>query len=172
MHTKLFESAESVMKVDWLDESFPSVIPEDFHVFNKLDTDILQQVLADEGNSVEFLHQLGVLIIDEYLKVCDQSNSVSESYRSIPPVAHPFAFECSNGCRNIYTKEGRAERVTSSNVYVMQSILNPGSMDEELLQYLENDSSIPMRLMTITHQLHGFGIPSQLAEPVWEMMNF
>ena len=98
---KLFESAESVMKVDWLDESFPSVIPEDFHVFNKLDTDILQQVLADEGNSIYFLHQFGVLIIEEYLKVCDQKDSASDCYRRIPDVAHPFAFESSNGYQNI-----------------------------------------------------------------------
>ena len=104
MNMKLFESAENVMKVDWLDEKSPRHMPKDFHVFNKSDTDILQQVLADEGNSVEFLHQLGVLIIDEYLKVCDQSNSASESYRSIPHAVYPFAFECSNGCQNMYTK--------------------------------------------------------------------
>ena len=99
-------------------------------------------MLADEGNSINFLHQLGVLIIEEYLKVCDQNDSASDCYRSILAVAHPFAFESSNGCQNIYTKEGRAEKVMSSNVYVMQSILNPGSMDEKLLQCLENDSSI------------------------------
>ena len=42
MHMKLFESAESVMKVDWLDESFLDVIPDNYHVFNKLDIDTLQ----------------------------------------------------------------------------------------------------------------------------------
>ena len=35
MNMKLFESAENVMKVDWLDKNFPSVIPGNFHVFNK-----------------------------------------------------------------------------------------------------------------------------------------
>ena len=102
-------------------------------------------MLGDEGNSVEFLHQLGVLIIEEYLKVCDQNDSASESYRSILAVAHQFAFECSNGCWNIYTKEGKAEKATSPNVYVMRSILKEGSMEEELWQCLNIDSSINVK---------------------------
>jgi hypothetical protein len=45
----------------------------------------------------------------------------AHKYRRIPRVAHQFAFECSNGCENIFTKDGRSKTIRDSSVYVMTS---------------------------------------------------
>ena len=42
-------------------------------------------------------------------------------YRLIPKIARQFAFECSNGCENIFTKEGRKRIVKDSNIYAITS---------------------------------------------------
>ena len=45
-------------------------------------------------------------------------------YRRIPKIARQFACECSNGCENIFTKEGRKRIVKDSNIYVMTSLVS------------------------------------------------
>ena len=70
----------------------------------------------------DFFHKLGLL--PAYLQVARQVNDDAHKYRRIPTIAHQYAFECSNGCENIFTKEGRSKTIKDSNVYVMTSEVN------------------------------------------------
>ncbi len=45
-------------------------------------------------------------------------------YRRIPKIARQFAFECSIGCENIFTKEGRKRIVKDSNIYIMTTLVS------------------------------------------------
>ena len=69
-----------------------------------------------------FFHQLGLL--PAYLQVALEGSDDAHTFRMIPKIVHPFAFECSNGCENIFDKEGRNKITKDSNVYVMTSEVN------------------------------------------------
>jgi hypothetical protein len=62
----------------------------------------------------------------------------------IPKIAHHFTFESSNGCENIFTKEGRKQIIKDSNLHVMTSEVN--ATDYKKLQnisaFLKGENSI------------------------------
>ena len=62
-------------------------------------------------------------------------------YRRIPKIARQFAFECSNGCENIFTKEGRKRIVKDSNIYVMTSLVSSSHYKnlQEISKFLKGE---------------------------------
>jgi hypothetical protein len=79
----------------------------------------LNNILQDDQNNFKYFHQLGLL--PACLQVALEGSDDAHQYRRIPSVAHQFAFECSNGCENIFTKDGQSKIIRGSNVYVMTS---------------------------------------------------
>ena len=119
----LASRAMSVTRVDWKDSGFPCHMPKDINfLLKKEDINHLDNILQDDKNDFRFFHQLGLL--PAYLQVARQGNDDAHKYRRIPKIAHQYAFECSNGCENIFTKEGRSKTIKDSNVYVMTSEVN------------------------------------------------
>ncbi len=116
----LASKAKSVTKVDWKNPEFPCHMPRDIH-FLLAEGDIkhLNDILEDDQNDFKYFHQLGLL--PAYLQVALEGSDDAHKYRRIPKVAHQFAFECSNGCENIFTKDGRSKIIRDSSVYVMTS---------------------------------------------------
>ena len=78
----------------------------------------LNDILEDGQKDFKYFHQLGLLPV--YLQVTLEGSDDAHK-RRIPRVAHQFAFECSNGCENIITKDGRSKIIRDSSVYVMTS---------------------------------------------------
>ena len=95
-------------------------MPQDIH-FLLAEGDIkhLNDILEDDQNDFKYFHQLGLLPV--YLQLALEGSDDAHKYRRIPRVAHQFAFECSNGCENIFTKNGRSKIIRDSSVYVMTS---------------------------------------------------
>jgi hypothetical protein len=119
----LASRAVSVTKVDWKDPGFPCQMPNDIHfLLHQQDIDHLNRMLQDDDNDFRFFHQLGLL--NAYLQVAPEGSDDAHKYRRIPKIAHQYAFECSNGCENIFTKDGRNKTIRDSNVYVMNSEVN------------------------------------------------
>ena len=113
----------SVTRVDWKNPGFPCHMPKDINfLLKKEDINHLDNILQDDKNNFRFFHQLGLL--PAYLQVARQGNDDAHKYRRIPKIAHQYAFECSNGCENIFTKEGRSKTIKDSNVYVVTSEVN------------------------------------------------
>jgi hypothetical protein len=102
----LASRAVSVTRVDWKNPGFPCQMPNDIHfLFGEADIKHLNDILQDDNNGFRFFHQLGLLTF--YLQVALEGRDDVHKYRRIPRIAHQYAFECSNGCENIFTKEGR-----------------------------------------------------------------
>lgn len=116
----LASKAKFVTRVDWRNPEFPCHMPQDIH-FLLAEGDIkhLNNILQDDQNDFKYFHQLGLL--PAYLQVALEGSDDTHKYRRIPRVAHQFAFECSNGCENIFTKNGRSKIIRDSSVYVMTS---------------------------------------------------
>ncbi len=81
----------------------------------KEDVSILEDII-ETFEELQFFHQLGFL--EHYLSFSSQENDV---YKRIPRIAHSYAFECSNGCRNIYNQGGRDDNGKSQYIFVMES---------------------------------------------------
>ena len=97
-------------------------MPRDINLLlEEEDINHLNNILQDDQNNFTFFHQLGLL--SAYLQVAPLGSDDAHTYRWIPQIAHQFAFECSNGCENIFTKQGQNKKVNNSNVYVMASKL-------------------------------------------------
>jgi hypothetical protein len=79
----------------------------------------LNNILEDDQNDFKYFHQLGLLPV--YLQAAQEGSDDAHKYRRIPRDAHQFAFQCSNWCENIFTKDGRRKFIMDSNVYVMSS---------------------------------------------------
>lgn len=119
----LASRAVSVTRVDWKNPAFLRRMPHDIHfLFGEGDIKHLNNILQDDQNEFKFFHQLGIL--PAYLQVAPEGSDDAHTYRRIPRIAHQFAFECSNGCENIFTKDGRNKVIKDSNVYVMTSEVN------------------------------------------------
>ena len=105
MEGLLGSRATFVTKVNWKDPSFLRCMPRDIHhLFGEGDCNHLNNILQDDQNEFNFFHQLGLL--SAYLQVAPEGSDDAHIYRRIPKIARQFAFECSNGCENIFTKEG------------------------------------------------------------------
>jgi hypothetical protein len=116
----LASKAKSVTRVDWKNPEFPCRMPHDIHfLLGEGDIKHLNDILEDDQNDFKYFHQLGLLPV--YLQVALEGSDDAHKYRKIPRVAHQFAFECSNGCENIFTKDGRSKIIRDSSVYVMTS---------------------------------------------------
>ena len=101
----LASKAVSVIKVDWKDPGLPRQVPNDIHfLLHQQDIEHLNSILRDDDNDFRFFHQLGLL--SAYLQVAPEGSDDAHKYRRIPKIAHQYAFECSNGCENIFTKDG------------------------------------------------------------------
>jgi hypothetical protein len=119
----LASRAVSVIKVDWKDPGLPCQVPNDIHfLLHQQDIEHLNSILQDDDNDCRFFHQFGLL--NAYLQVAPEGSDDAHKYRRIPKIAHQYAFECSNGCENIFTKDGRNKTIRDSNVYVMNSEVN------------------------------------------------
>ena len=120
MEGLLASKARFVTRVDWKNPEFPCHMPRDIHyLLGEGDIKHLNNILEDDKNGFKYFHQLGLL--PPYLQVAPEGSDDAHKYRRIPRVAHQFAFECSNGCENIFTKDGQSKIVRDSNVYVMTS---------------------------------------------------
>jgi hypothetical protein len=75
------------------------------------------------------------------LKNADPNTEEYEVYSKLPEIAIKYAFECSNGCPNIYTQKG-CEGAVESKIYVINSIVPKEKMDAQLHAAIEKDSSI------------------------------
>ena len=117
----LFASkARFVTRVDWKNPEFPCHMPHDIHfLLGEGDIKHLNNILEDDQNDFKYFHQLGLL--PACLQLVLEGSDDAHKYRRIPRVAHQFAFECSNGCENIFTKDGRSKIIRDSSVYVMTS---------------------------------------------------
>ena len=116
----LASRARSVTKANWKNPAFPCHMPHDIHfLLGEGDITHLNNILEDDQNDFKYFHQLGLL--PAYLQVAQEGSDDAHKYRRIPRVAHQFAFECSNGCENVFTKDGRSKITRDSNVYVMTS---------------------------------------------------
>jgi hypothetical protein len=119
----LASKAVFVTKVDWKDPGFPCQVPNDIcFLLQEPDIEHLNHILQDTNNDFRFFHQLGLL--NAYLQVALEGSDEAHKYRRIPKIAHQYAFECLNGCENIFTKEGQSKTIKDSNVYVMTSEVN------------------------------------------------
>ena len=97
--------AQSVAKVDWKNPTLLHCMPRDINLLlGEQDINHLNKILQDDQNDFTFFQQLGLL--SAYIEVVPLGNDDAHTYRWIPQIAHQFAFECSNGCENIFTKEG------------------------------------------------------------------
>ena len=77
-------------------------MPRDIHhLFGEGDCNHLNNILQDDQNEINFFHQLG--LFSAYLQVAPEGSDDAHIYRCIPKIARQFAFECSNGCENIFT---------------------------------------------------------------------
>ena len=113
----LASKAKSVTRVDWKNPEFPCRMPHDIHfLLEKGDIKHLNDILEDDKNDFKYFHQLGLL--PAYLQVALEGSDDAHKYRRIPRVAHQFAFECSNGCENIFTKDGRSKIIRDSSVFM------------------------------------------------------
>lgn len=139
LQTVLVTYLNSVMKVDWRDDSFPTHIPDDLELPQHKDRDILRGILESRSNKFKFLHQLGIL--PSYLHHAPHTSSVAAMYRALPTVAIPYAFECANKCKNIFTQEGRTSIVPSSVVFVMKSIVPSGNLTNEIKMAIHRDGT-------------------------------
>jgi hypothetical protein len=116
----LASRARYVTRVDWKNPEFPCHMPCDIHfLVGEGDIKHLNNILEDDQNNFKYFHQLCVLLA--YLQVVLEGSDDAHKYRRIPRVAHQFAFECSNECENIFTKDGQSKIIRDSNVYVMTS---------------------------------------------------
>ena len=118
----LASRAQFVTRVDWKNPTLLRRMPIDINLLlGEDDINHLNNILQDDQNDFTFFHQLGLL--SAYLQVAPLGSDDAHTYRQIPQIAHRFAFECSNGCENIFTKQGQNKKVNNSNVYVMASKL-------------------------------------------------
>jgi len=116
----LANRAQSVTRVDWKHHTLLRHMPSDINLLlGEQDITHLNNILQDDQNDFTFFHQLGLL--SAYLQVAPLGSDDAHTYRRIPQIAHQFAFECSNGCENIFNKEGQNRKINDSNVYVMSS---------------------------------------------------
>jgi hypothetical protein len=53
-----------------------------------------------------------------------EGSDYTHKHRRIPRVAHQFAFECSNGYANMFTKDGQSKIIRDSKIYVMTSAVS------------------------------------------------
>ena len=109
------------------------------HLFGERDCNHLNNILQDDRNEINFFHQLGLL--SAYLQVAPEGSDDAHIYRRIPKIARQFAFECSNGCENIFTKEGRKRIVKDSNIYVMTSLVSSSHYKklQEISKFLKGE---------------------------------
>lgn len=136
----LASRATYVTKVNWKDPSFLRCMPCDIHhLFGEEDCNHLNNILQDDRNEINFFHQLGLL--SAYLQVAPEGSDDAHIYRRIPKIARQFAVECSNGCENIFTKEGRKRKVKDSNVYVMTSVVTTSHYKklQEISKFLKGE---------------------------------
>jgi hypothetical protein len=101
----LVSKAVSVTRLYWKNPAFPCHMPHDIHFLLGVgDTKHLNNILQDDQNNFKYFHQLGLL--PAYLQVALEGSDDAHKYRRIPRVAYQFAFECSNECENIFSKDG------------------------------------------------------------------
>ena len=70
------------------------------------DRQVLNEILNDPNNDLEFFHQLGQGLIDSYLKTADSDSVHAALYRKMPRCSTLHAFSAANQCENIYTQDG------------------------------------------------------------------
>jgi len=116
----LASRARFVTRVDWKNPAYPGHIPCDIHfLLGERDITHLNNILQDDQNNFKYFHQF--CLLPAYLQVALEGSYDAHKYRRIPRVAHQFAFACSNGCENVFTKDSRSKIIRDSYVYVMNS---------------------------------------------------
>ena len=115
----LLQKANKIMLVDWLHESFPTYIPDDFLILENHDLKHLGFMLKNNPFNIKFFHQLGLLQC--YLDSAPEGSEDAHIYRRLPMVSRPFAYECSNLCSDIFSTAGRNNTIKSSKLFVVES---------------------------------------------------
>jgi hypothetical protein len=115
----LLRNARKIMLVDWLDDSFPTVIPDDLDLLGNSDIVLLNKVLKSNPFGIKYFHQLNLL--PSYLKSAPVGSNIAHIYRQLPEVSWPYAYECANKCQDIFTAEGRKNLIQSSRLYIIES---------------------------------------------------
>ena len=90
----LLQKAHKIMLVDWLHESFPTSVPDDFLILENHDLKYLGFILKNNPFNIKFFHQLGLLQC--YLDSAPEGSEDAHLYRRLPMVSHPYPNECSN----------------------------------------------------------------------------
>jgi hypothetical protein len=128
-----------VMLVDWLDNTFPKRVPGDYELDKKSDTGRVGKFLRNNKNCFEFVYQLGVL--NPWLTNADQSIDEYKVYSQLPEISLKYAFECPNGCPNIYTQKGCLGNLKSV-IYVINSSVPKEKMDVQLYATIKKPSLV------------------------------
>jgi len=136
----LINNAVFIMKIDWKFPQFPRKVPVDCELLSKEDRSILNKELASKTDGMEFFHQLGILV--QYLKQAPEKSNHASLYRQLPCVAHRYAFERGNLCKDIFTQTGRQERLPSSTMFVVKSFFHDWNENtREFIKSLVDDES-------------------------------
>ena len=115
----LLQKANKIMLVDWLHESFLTSVPDDFLILENHDLKHLGFILKNNPFNIKFFHQLGLLQCNFYS--APEGSEDAHVYRRMPMVSHPFAYECSNLCSDIFLTAGRNNTIKSSKLFVVES---------------------------------------------------
>ena len=116
-------------------------VPEDMTYLTDKDKEMLNNLIASSENSINMFHQLGFLEL--YLKKQDKKSPTvcAKKYLDLPRITHPYAFECSNCCKNIWSEAGRKVKVLPKQ-YVIESHFCKGEINEDLSAIAEKDPHI------------------------------
>ena len=61
---------------------------------------------------------------------------------NFPSGTYAFAFECFNYCRKIWTEKGRSQKVSSTKLCVIRSLVPSSTLGNELKLMLESESNV------------------------------
>ena len=136
LEQKLLLHIEKIIKIDWLDTSFPTKVPTDYSRIQGKDRKLMNDILSDEENSMNYFQQTGLL--ESYLNDVRQDSNEASVYRSIPKIASLHAFECSNKCVNIFNKDGRSH-VVDNEIFVFESSIPMDKLDNDEVKMFMQD---------------------------------
>ena len=96
----LLQKANMIMLVDWLHDSFPISVPDDFFILEKHNLNHLTFILKNNPFNIKFFHQLGLLQC--YLGSAPEGSEDAHIYRRLRMISRPYAYEFSNLCSDIF----------------------------------------------------------------------
>ena len=117
--------------------SFPRIVQS----YQKKTGSSLLKLSRTKKSVIDYFHQLPILSL--YLRNAPEDSEAANVYRKLPSVAHDYAFECSNQCRNVFRKEGRVVTV-SKKLYKVKSCIPLERIGTDQLDLVEIDAQIEL----------------------------